>query len=89
METVLGVPLSEGEQLFYAYEIDMQKKRLIGSLVGVELHLVLSGGRMEKMNIEQQEGPNLGPVLATGLVKGWDSLVAIESAPAARTVSKL
>lgn len=206
MDAVLGVPLADGEQLFYAYEVDMQKKRLVGGLIGaglmllgfvsmwflcvtiiaipfgafilykglspdksaivgmflsdqrfvgipfdgqlpareiplvdiedvdckrkgkrvthrsglaamavnaavsaiqehqanqqakthpnywtnaVELHILLNGGRMEKMNIEQQEGPNVGPILATGLVKGWESLVAIESAPAARTVSKL
>jgi len=54
-----------------------------------QLHLVLSGGRMEKLAIELQEGPHLGPILATGLNSGWDKLVAIEAVPSERTVSLL
>lgn len=54
-----------------------------------ELHLVLSGGRMKKWNMEQSEGPNLGPLLGTGLVRGWDSLVAVSGAPEVRTLSLL
>ena len=55
----------------------------------VELHLFLSGGRQTKWNIDESEGPNVGPILATGLVRGWDSLVPIEGYAAERSVSLL
>jgi len=55
----------------------------------VELQLFLSGGRQVKWNIEESEGPNVGPLLATGLVRGWETLVPIEGYGAERTVSLL
>jgi len=200
---VLGVSLDEDEQLFYAYEIDMKRKRLIGTLLGVglillgfltmcfmwisfllvplggwvifktvkpskdnivailltskrmvalpfddtappdevtleeiedvkckrkfqrggglskiavnfakdaianrqqnklakthpnywsnatEVHLVLTDDRLKKWNIDGDEGPNLGPLIAMGLARSWDWLIPIDEAPSTRTVSLL
>ena len=55
----------------------------------VELHVMRSGGQMTRWNIEQSQGTSLGPLLATGLFGGWDTLTTVHGVPVARSKSLL
>lgn len=53
------------------------------------LHVVLHGGRKLKWQMDPDQGPILGPLLATGLSQGWASLSAAHGAPEERSKSRL